>query len=85
MCGFITQISDAELMTVKPLIFIKVMEPYSGLIHALTAEGDVVLDVLDIDHKTRRVLFSWSMPNTSKTTSPSAVRAWIPPQSHRAP
>ena len=38
-------------MTVKPLMYIKVTEASSGLIHALTADGDVVLDVLGIDQE----------------------------------
>lgn len=29
-------------MTVKPLVYIKVTEGYSGLIHAVMAEDDVV-------------------------------------------
>ena len=35
---------EAPFMTVKPLVYIKVTEAYSGLIHAFTAEGDVVFE-----------------------------------------
>ena len=33
---------ETNFMTVKPLVYIKVTEGYSGLIHAVMAEDDVV-------------------------------------------